>query len=511
MPGRHDRHARRVEAAPLTSRRKFLRYGAAGLLVPAAVHAGIITQSGPRSPGVAGGGGSFDYYIGPSGSDSNDGLTTSTPWAITALNTKRATYAGHSVGLLDGTYSTTGMSPYDGGFTPKLGIAGGSSGSQTVIQAVNARQAVIDGGADAAYAAIGSFDSDTAYITIKNLVVQNCTASSIHIQRTGGSQAPGIRVEGCDIGDQEYDVADITSGIFLQSCDDAVVTNNHIHDVVNTVQALSESGIELYGCRRTEITENTFSNLNTAIYDKYAGGVSGSRIDMQETRVRRNYFLEIPIALLGFDNKDQTATPPNDPPYGAYIIENNVFEGCGNMLTNPGAFCASAPVIVRNNTIYNASGAISGFNLHTRVASDSYRPSYYNNIAYNGGSWTEWLTAIISLDSGTPQLITFDYNLYGPTQLRCQTYSVVGYPYSGGGSFNTVTSLASWQTTTGQEAGSIVDDPEFLMTGTGADRFKLNSATSPCWNAGRVGGVSGGDTRHMGAWDGVVTQIGKDW
>src|SRR5881394_1643565 len=47
---------------------------------------------------------SFDYYIGPNGSDSNPG-TLSQPWALSALNTKRSTYAGKVVGLLDGTYA----------------------------------------------------------------------------------------------------------------------------------------------------------------------------------------------------------------------------------------------------------------------------------------------------------------------------------------------------------------------------------------------------------------------
>lgn len=442
----------------------------------------------------------FDYYIGPSGSDSNAG-TESSPWAITAINTKRATIAGKRVGLLDGTYSTAGIGS---GGAPALDIGGGSEGSPTVIQAVNPRMAIIDGGGSATRGAIGSFRSDTAYITLKNLVVQNNTATGVHFQGPDGNAA-GIRVEGCEIHDQTYDVGDITAGIFLQSLDDAVVHNCYIHDVNNTAQAISEAGTIMYGCRRTEITENTFTDLNTAIYDKYAGGSPGNRIDMQETRVRRNYFLSVSNALLGFDNKDQTGPPPNNPPYGPYIIENNVFEGCGDILTNPGAFSAASPVIFRNNTIYRASGSMSGANLHTMAA--GCEPSFYNNIVHNAGTWTGWRALTISLSSGVAAIGVIDYNCYGPSSMACQTYSVLGYPYAAGGSYSVITSLSSWRAATGQESASVIDNAEFTLTGSGADRFQLGGG-SPCIGSGRVGGVSGGAACNMGAWDGVVTQIG---
>ena len=84
--------------------------------------------------------GSFDYYISPTGSDSNNGLTTSTPWALTAINTKRATYAGKTVGLMDGTYNVitiTGQSTNLSTHDNTLGVAAGSSGSPTIIKAVN--------------------------------------------------------------------------------------------------------------------------------------------------------------------------------------------------------------------------------------------------------------------------------------------------------------------------------------------------------------------------------------
>lgn len=452
----------------------------------------------------------FDFYISPTGSDNNPG-TLASPWAITALNTKRSTYAGRRVGLLDGTYSTAGMPAYNGSSGPSLGIAGGTSGSPTVIQAVNPRMAIIDGGASTNRAAIGSFDSSTRFITIKDLVVRNNTASSVHIQGASG-QAAGIRIEGCDIGNQVFNVADITSGIFLQSCDDAVVINNHLRDIRNTAQNASVASITMYGCRRTEIVENTFTSVHAAIYDKYAGGSPGSRIDMQETRVRRNYFLGCPVALLGFDNKDQTGTPPNSPPYGPYVIENNVFENCGAILTNPGSFSAASPVIFRNNTLYATSGTCDGPSLHAWTS--GCEPSYYNNIWYFGGTarWGGYRALAASVDgSGSALARVIDYNCYGPGSVQWLTQTGYGYPYTrGGANYTTHSSASAWQGATGGDRTGrslFAADPRFSMTGENAEKFRLGTA-SPCLNAGRVGGVSSGAACHMGAWDGEVTRIG---
>lgn len=456
----------------------------------------------------------FDYYISPTGSDSNDGLTTGTPWAITALNTKRATYAGKRVGLMDGTYDTSAMTA--SASNPVLSLVSGTSGSPTVIQAVNARQAIFDDGnavRDPGHnAIIGLIDDALQYIELRDLKFVNTGQIGTYFQCTSG-RGVGIKYDGCEFADGVGWDEDNTPYIYLQALDDAEITNCYFHDLSSPVPVVAPGygvmAILSYGCKRLSITQNTFRNTIKGHHSKYASG--SPLTDDQSHTVARNYFVGLDLGLWGYDNTSQTNQEPVDGPYAASIIENNVFESCANALNNPGTFSANAPLIIRNNTMYNTAGATSGYNAHARVASDSYRPSYYNNISYNTGTWHEWHTIIISLSSGTPQIITFDYNCFGPSSVSFQTYSVVGYPYAAGGSFDTLTSLAAWRTATGQEANSILDDPEFLMTGSDADRFKLNSATSPCWNAGRAGGTAGGATRHMGAWDGVVTQIGKDW
>jgi len=299
-----------------------------------------------RSSIVAGGGAAFDYYISPTGSDSNDGLTTSTPWAITAINTKRATYAGLSVGLMDGTYNISAMAANSGGYSPALEVGAGSSGSPTIIQSVNPRMAIIDdtGNSSLIRAMIGSQSATAGYFHLVDLKIRGALKMCVHVERITSGRAAGIRIDGCEIYDQSYGLeTDLTIGLFFEALDDAVVTNCYFHDIVNTLQASSAAGFQMYGCKRTIIEYCTFSPpVNCAVHDKYAGG--NPRTDQQETQVRYCYFNGNPIACWGFDNKDQTGPPPSNPPYGPYIIENNVFENCGQVLSNAGAFSASVCV-----------------------------------------------------------------------------------------------------------------------------------------------------------------------
>lgn len=96
----------------------------------------------------------FDYYISPSGSNSNPG-TLAAPWAITALASKGSTYAGKRIGLLPGNYpfysivQASGQGP--GSDYAAIGITGGTSGSPTYLASCNSsgaytpRVAILDG------------------------------------------------------------------------------------------------------------------------------------------------------------------------------------------------------------------------------------------------------------------------------------------------------------------------------------------------------------------------------
>jgi hypothetical protein len=478
--------------------------------VKASVVAGTAWLQWPREVAFAqSSSATFDFYISPNGSDSNPG-TIDRPWAITALNTKRSTYAGRRVGLLDGTYSTASLGAYAGGYSPALGIAAGTADRPTIVEAVNPRMAIIDdSGGSAGRAIIGSLDATTGHFTLRNLKVRGARQNCIHIQRTSG-RGEGIKVEGCEVYDQRFGGADITVGIFLQALDDAQVTNCYIHDITNTTGGSRVAGIMMYGCRRTRIERCSFAKtVNSAIHDKYAGG--SPRLDQQETQVRQCYFGGNPIALWGFDNRDQTGTPPSAGPYGPYIIENNVFDGVGSVLSNPGAFSAESPVIFRNNTIYLASGTGSGPGLYTKKP--GCEPSFYNNIWYFTGSWGEARALTVSVNgSGAALMRVLDYNCYGPRGVAWLTQNGYGEPYTpnNGSGYVVRSTEAQWQAATGGDRTGrslFSTDPRFTMAGSDAERFKLQSG-SPCIGAGRVGGSPSGAPVNMGAWDGNVTQIG---
>ena len=79
---------------------------------------------------------SFDYYIGPNGSNSNPG-TLASPWSITALNSNQSTYGGKRVGIIAGTYNV--YSIWSGvKNTPTLRVNGGTPSSPTYIASCDA-------------------------------------------------------------------------------------------------------------------------------------------------------------------------------------------------------------------------------------------------------------------------------------------------------------------------------------------------------------------------------------
>lgn len=88
----------------------------------------------------------FDYYISPSGSDSNNGLSVGAPWK-TFSHAFSTMSANTRLGLLDGTYSSaTGTGAINHvGTGASNEIPNGTSGNFTEICSVNPGGAVIDG------------------------------------------------------------------------------------------------------------------------------------------------------------------------------------------------------------------------------------------------------------------------------------------------------------------------------------------------------------------------------
>src|ERR1700722_2288406 len=199
--------------SPPTTRRDVLRG------VAAAVAAAVAAPCFPRRA-YAQTAGTYDYYISPTGSDSNAG-TSSSPWSLTAINTKRGVYAGKSVGVLPGTYSCLGLvgGSYTGGFdTPAFNIAGGSAGSPTVIQSTTPRGAILDAGATSGnnpngQPLIGTIGptAGSGYITLDGFEIKNGYNRLVSFGQETGAPFSGTRLLGVVV--QNCYVHDITNGI----------------------------------------------------------------------------------------------------------------------------------------------------------------------------------------------------------------------------------------------------------------------------------------------------------
>ncbi len=119
---------------------------------------------------MAGGAYAANYYIAPTGSDSNNGTSTSSPWA-TFSHAMNVLKPGDTLYLMDGTYNANQYS--SGGYYYLMYInTSGTSGNPITITALNKGKANLTCGAqDGDHYAIMSIGS---YITIKDLVIYNC-------------------------------------------------------------------------------------------------------------------------------------------------------------------------------------------------------------------------------------------------------------------------------------------------------------------------------------------------
>jgi hypothetical protein len=478
-------------------------------------------------------GATFDFYISPTGSDSNTGTSVSSPWAITSLylgSSHQSTIAHHRIGLLPGTYTVTGVTvaEYEDNV---LTIPYGASGSPTYIGSSDSsghyspRTATIDwvdtsggiGGLDAGLIGPPNASSGTpGYVTIDGLVLDGGNTTGGHIvqvfstigqtggfQNGGATYPVGVIVENCEIRNIiATDGGNNDAGIFVNGTNGGLFTNNYIHDITKPNQADHAHGWEEYGSIGNQVTYNTFARDTASVESK--GGSSS-------TVVAYNYITAGQWGgISGFDGENGS---PNTPS-GSYSIHNNVLDNNGtgigiNPSGNPNGPSGAPNELMDQtdgtgyalgqglnyyaNTIYDPrSGSIQTAKLNQ--FSNSFQTNFYNNLIYapsghgTGGGATP---GMVNLNFYT----TLDYNCYSMGTFGMGT---------GGSTYST---LLAWQTAIGADAHSIsTASPGFIgsiVSGNGPTQFQLSN-TSPCFGTGQ-GGV------NMGAWDGTVTQIGANW
>lgn len=462
----------------------------------------------------------FDFYIATTGSDDNAG-TDAEPWAITALNTKRATYAGMRVGIKDGTYDLSAMNAYDGATSesssPIFNIAEGISGSPTIIKAVNHLGAVFqlraDGGTGARndLPAIGQGPGggEAGYVTIDGIEIKG-GAFWLMVFWGGAANnrsawSPGVTVKNCWLHDSVLPGTDNNPAIWLNTCINPTVRNNKFSDITDGGSGYGPCAVMTLSVRGLVMEYNTCSaNMRVFLHDKHNdGGAGGYASD--GFIVRYNYITGCSqYAIIGLETEYNGLAP--DDTYQDCEIHNNVIVGCNALLQGKGANPTRMSITLHHNTWVQTGNVAGGDGviLMTSVTT-SDKIGSHSNIFYRGG-----------FTAGAYGEFTYSTGCMGPLSNNCYSASMLCHiaspinTFDGGTSYDPYNTLAGWQAalqSDGAAVGSrdddsIQDDPEFAMTEGGAADYKLGP-TSPCLNAGLTG--------HIGAWDGVVTQIGCDF
>ena len=209
----------------------------------------------------------IDYYIGPTGVDSNAGTVVS-PWAITSLLNPISRFAtangklnwnsmvGKTIGLLPGTYNLYNL--VDLTFNSNIGqyvvsedypilrIPSGTTASSTTIISCSssgtyqANQAIIDvqfaPGANGGYApGIGIAYGDTGYITIDGLTVQNGNGANIGLYGPLSPSFRNIIVQNCILHDVRVRISGSNPGLIRASgLINSIIRNNVLYNFNNS-------------------------------------------------------------------------------------------------------------------------------------------------------------------------------------------------------------------------------------------------------------------------------------
>lgn len=450
----------------------------------------------------------FDFYISASGSDANAG-TQNAPWAITALATK-AQVAGKRIGLLNGTYNLSGMTPLSGGDNNLINVQV-SATADTTVAAVNPRLAIIQGNNGASYphnnsGLIGT-TSNTGRLILDGLKITGFGSSGMVLGNSGNQGSATVFTPNITVRNCEFTGGDIRGTAFggnhaamkcyqLQSC---LFENNWCHDNIARDGAGSNdhfSDILFFHQKDCIIRQCSFER---------SGGIYGKWSRSVNITVDRCYF-----DFTGYNGETRTIFDFNTFESGAvgFIkIRNNVVIApqCADMRPTSNQLAGGTTNLefVNNTIVHSAHGLIGTVPAGTA--------NIYNNIFTSTASGDQ---SFVTINVDSNGLIDFN-DYYNPTDPKWGSYS--SNLASGG---RTTYNYTGWkaamgnnsQTGLGCDANSITTDPLFAMLGSKAFRYQVQ-AGSPALTSGRVNGLIGGTTCQAGAFGGsvAITQVGCDF
>lgn len=450
---------------------------------------------------TGGGGASYDYYISPTGSDSNAG-TQAQPWALTAINTKRATYAGKRVGFLDGTYNVFNLygAPPGGADTTTgwMVVTGGPSDSQrTVFQSVNPLGAIIDGdraGHAANLAATIACDgSGSSNFTLDGFkIIRGNHMAFMH------NQCSNITVQNNWFDDNNYSQG-VGSGqnagnIRGLSGSNILISNDLFTNFGASADGERISAVQWINNGSVGVSDSVIEYC-TAIYSGSGASANGWHIKnpgSNRNTIRYNYVeMAAGNPILWHGNSNNST--------GRESLHHNVLVARGEL----GIICGEdvdsvlVPFDIYNNCLVgNPDFKTCGLRMFTTGS----LINFYNNILQRSNYGFRRDFDLTS--SSTPNV--WDYNFYGDGSPE------MGVTTGSGASAFTAT-LAAWRSATGKDNNALqAASAGFTSVGTYAQLYQL-AGGSPCKLTGKSDGTSSGTDVDMGAWgNGSHTRIGSN-
>jgi hypothetical protein len=458
----------------------------------------------------------FDYYISPTGSNSNPG-TLSQPWGISALSSMGSTYAGKRVGIIQGTYGVYSLWQTAAWNAPALNVTGGTAASPTYIASCDTsgvyspRLAQITaspsgtpggglpGSSSDSIAIMGQgFAFAKGNVVFDGLCISDTQGYLLFLDGgggSGGSGGGGFTVKNCLLYNVGGSEGNNPGAIYQEYCVGNLITNNMIHDCqLSGSGNHNMAGIFAQQCVANTYSYNTIYNCNSCIYDKNSNNGGHT--------YAYNYIEcngETPMACVtnsGGGNVGQTRTVHHN----IFVIaagtgNNNILLGFSDQSPGHNPY---ESLRFYNNTIYVLSGGgfqggVSWESQGTGV-SPAAAVTHYNNIYVSTASGylgtVNWNTA-----SGAVALC--DYNAYAG---GCSSTLGLGTSGAPGNTY----ALSTWQSQFGWDKNSVsptAAQVSFSNPGQAQNPSGYTlAAGSVCSGAGRVGGVSTGATQDMGAW-----------
>ena len=467
--------------------------------------------------------GAFDFYVGPSGADTNPG-TQAQPWAFSSfLNTSapnhtvqgganNAQMAGKRIGILPGTYSLqtiAGGQWAGGGSQVDFLIPAGTAGNSTVVQSTSPRAAILD--CQGFNHGFGNWSSTSQYIVIDGFEVRNLTEGFVQLGYTGlpSGSLPGFICQNCWGHGQRSTTNNGNPCLF------------YIHDaanpLVNNCKYTDYSNSNGRSCALVIFWNSTQPTLLNSTVQAAAGNTNCGCAYVKNQSQKDAF-----IAYNYFDVSAATSIAPDQMfawDLGGAAGDTSTFHHNILVIGNAGTgmYYANAPgvgpqpySVLENKLIYN--NTFVGGSLNTNSVVQFGMPAtltFYNNIiAHPAGS--AGFRGDVDFSASSPALT--DFNCFPPSP-------VLGLSADGGTAYPTApvpNTIAKWQAVlpagcVGKDANSVLGSPVFVG-GTPAfpAQFYQLQAGSPGKGTGSVSGLFGGAPCDMGAWGGASppAQIG---